>query len=151
MDYTVPLTCVRDHSYACVYIYVYIYIYKCTRGVGHTDSESAQRFLTRKSSHKFIFVCVPDERRGSNLRSFDLDSDALPTEPPRHPCWPLPKWSFRPSHRIQWTGNSWQKLTRKLSTLSLSPLPTPKKKEKEEEEERRSLESKESHPLSALI
>ena len=31
---TGSLTCIRDHSYACA----------CTRGVGHTDNESAQLF-----------------------------------------------------------------------------------------------------------
>ena len=53
---TGSLMCVRDHSYACV----------------HTDSESAQHFFLC-----FWWVL--------NLGSLDLDSDALPTGPPRHP------------------------------------------------------------------
>ena len=39
--------------------------------------------LTGKNSHN-CFVCSW-RRRGSNLGSLDLESDALPTEPPRHP------------------------------------------------------------------
>ena len=52
-----------------------------------TPTESQHVFLTRKYSHNCL-LC-PCRRRGSNLRSFrplDLESDALPTEPPHHPC-----------------------------------------------------------------
>ena len=58
---------------------VYISIHT---GVGHTDSESAQYYLTRKNSHK-CFLCSW-RRRASNLVSLNLESDALPTEPTRH-------------------------------------------------------------------
>ena len=44
---TWSLTCVRDHSYACVYIHT---------GVGHIDNVSALHFLTRKISDHF-FLC----------------------------------------------------------------------------------------------
>ena len=43
--------------------------------------ESAQHFWLRKKSHKF-FLC---SWWGSNLGSLDLESDALPIDPPRHP------------------------------------------------------------------
>ena len=68
---TGSLTSVRDHSYACV-----------DTGVGHTDSESAQHFLLGKTL-KFFWCSW--RRRGSNLGSVDLESDALATEPPCHP------------------------------------------------------------------
>ena len=57
-------------------------------GVGHTHRQRVgTTFFTRKNSHKF-FSCAPDApRRGSNLGSSDLESNALPTEPPRpSPC-----------------------------------------------------------------
>ena len=49
-------------------------------GVGHTDSESAQHFWLGKT-HKFFLCSWLD----SNLGPLNLESDALPTEPPRHP------------------------------------------------------------------
>ena len=64
MTWTIgSLTCVRDHSYACVY----------TRGGGHIG----------KKTYNFVLCSWP--RWGSNLRSLDLKSDALPTEPTGHP------------------------------------------------------------------
>ena len=42
------LTCLRDHSYACVNI----------RGFGHTNSESAQHFWFGNKS--ISFICAPD-------------------------------------------------------------------------------------------
>ena len=68
MDYR-SLTCVRDHSYDRIHT-----------GVGHTNSESAQQFLTQKNPHKFVLCSWC----GSNLGSLDLESDALPTEPSCH-------------------------------------------------------------------
>ena len=66
------LTCVRDHSYdAPAY----------TRGWPRRQRVSTT-FLTREKLSPF-FNCVPDAGGGSNLRSMDLESDALPTEPPR--------------------------------------------------------------------
>ena len=48
-------------------------------GVGHTD-ESAQHFWVRKTVTIF-FLC--SSLQGLNLGSLDLESDALPIEPPR--------------------------------------------------------------------
>ena len=48
-------------------------------GVGHTDNASAQMF-PRKNSQIFLVLLT-----GSKLGSLDLESDALPVEPPRHP------------------------------------------------------------------
>ena len=64
--------CVRDHSYACEY----------TRGLGTPTTESRQHF----DSEKLIFFLCSG--RGSNLclwNPLDLEADALPMEPPRHP------------------------------------------------------------------
>ena len=63
---------VRTWSCICVCIHM---------GVGHTDSESAQHFWLGKT-HKCFFGSWC--RRDSNLRSLDLESDALSTEQPRH-------------------------------------------------------------------
>ena len=70
---TGAVTCVRHHSCdECVY----------TRGVEHTDSESVLHFwLGTKPSH-FVFLC---SWRDSNLGQLDIESDAIPIEPPRHP------------------------------------------------------------------
>ena len=62
---TGSLTCVHDHSYACVY----------AQGLAHRQWVS-RTFFAQKNSHKF-FLC---SWRGSNLRSLDLESDALPNE-----------------------------------------------------------------------
>ena len=65
----------------CTWSYLwYIYIYIHT-GVGHTDSKSPHFWLWKTLK----FVLCSWRRWGSNLRSFDLESNALPTEPPRHP------------------------------------------------------------------
>ena len=66
------LTCVLDHSWAWVY----------TRGLGTQTASQDNIFFTLKNSHKFVLLSW--RSRGSNLRSFDLESDALPPEPPRH-------------------------------------------------------------------
>ena len=60
----------RTWSFLCVRIHT---------GVGHTDSESAQHFWLGKTDN--FFLC---SWRDSNLRSLDLESNTLPTEPPRH-------------------------------------------------------------------
>ena len=70
---TGSLTCVRDHYYACVY----------TRGLGTPTASQQNNF----DSEKLTILCVCS-RRGSNLGSLDLKSDALPIEPPRHPVTP---------------------------------------------------------------
>ena len=62
------VSCVLDHLYACVY----------TWGLGHTNNESAQHFWVGKIT---FFLC---SWRGSDNGSLDFESDALPTEPPRH-------------------------------------------------------------------
>ena len=61
---------VRTWSLLCVRIHT---------GVGHTDSEFAQHFWLAKSHIFFL-----SSWRDSNLRPLDLESDALPIEPPRH-------------------------------------------------------------------
>ena len=66
---TGSLTCVRDHSCACVY----------TRGL--STPTTSQHIWTRENSH-FFLLC---SWRGSNLWPLDLESDALRIEPPRHP------------------------------------------------------------------
>ena len=65
------LTCVRDYCYAYTH-----------RGWAHRQRVSTALF-TRKNSHKF-FLCSW-RRRGLNLLSLYLESDALPTELPRLP------------------------------------------------------------------
>ena len=52
------------------------------RGVGHTDNEPAQHLDSEKTLTIICFVC---SWRDSNLGPLDLESDALPIEPPRHP------------------------------------------------------------------
>ena len=63
MDY--KISNMRTWSFVCVCIHT---------GVGHTNSESAQPFLTRKNSW-----------RDSNPRPLDIQSNALTTEPTCHP------------------------------------------------------------------
>ena len=65
-----------------------------TRGLGTPTSHTDESFLTRgkKLTH---FSCVLD--RGSNLGYLNLESDALPIEPPRHPRWcraPTGSWGW---------------------------------------------------------
>ena len=67
---TGSLTCVCDH-FTC-------------RGLSTTTTSQHNLFGAEKT-HKF-FLC---SRQGSNLGSLDLEPDALPTEPPCHPCTDL--------------------------------------------------------------
>ena len=78
--YPRSLTCVRDHSYACV----------CKLQRVYTDRVSTT-CLTRKSCLFFVCVC---SRHGSNLWSLDLESDALPIEPPHRPVASVGSLSF---------------------------------------------------------
>ena len=74
---TGSLTCVRDHSYACVY----------TRGgVGHKDSESAQHFDSEKHSQFFLVLLTRFEPRvfGSQVRR--STNWATPTPRSVGPC-----------------------------------------------------------------
>ena len=69
---------VRTRSLICVRMHT---------GVGYTDSKSAQvTCLTQKSSRRFS--CALDGPCGTRTRvinmEFELESDALPVEPPRH-------------------------------------------------------------------
>ena len=60
---TGSLTCIRDHSFACV----------CTRGLGTPTTSQHNIFDSGKTlTH---FSCVPDGVR--NLGSLDLESDAV--------------------------------------------------------------------------
>ena len=74
MDYTGSLTCVglRDHSYVCVY----------TRGLGTPTASQYNIFDPEKLSQMFLVLLIDSGGiRTSGL--FDLESDTLPTEPPR--------------------------------------------------------------------
>ena len=74
---TWSLTCVRDHSYACVY----------TRELG-TPTASQLTFLTQK---KTLTKCSSAPDAGGVRTSglwISIESDALPTEPP-HPVHPV--------------------------------------------------------------
>ena len=72
MDYRIFNVC------TCSFLRVHIY----TRG-GWAHQQQVSTFLTRKNSHRFVLCSWC--RRGSSLGFLDLESDALPTEPPRHP------------------------------------------------------------------
>ena len=65
------VTCVRDHSCECVY----------TRALGTPPTASQHNIIDSGKAHK-LSLC---SRRDSNLGPLDLESDALPIEPPRHP------------------------------------------------------------------
>ena len=67
-------TCVRDHSYACVY----------TRGFG-TSTTSQHNILTRKKLSRIVLVL----RTGFEPRVLVSRVDAVPIEPPRHPVMVL--------------------------------------------------------------
>ena len=54
-----------------------------TRGLGTPTASQHSMFYSENLSHFFLMCSWC--RRGWNLRSLDLESDALPTEPPRHP------------------------------------------------------------------
>ena len=74
---TGSLMCILcDDACACVY----------TRGLG-TPTQVSKTFLLGKT-HK-VFLC---SWRHSNLRPLDLESDALPVEPHRHPFLCLKSW-----------------------------------------------------------
>ena len=62
---------VRTWSFLCM---------RTHTGVGHSQQKVSTTFWLRKT-HKFCLCSW----RGSNLGSVDLESDTLPTEPPRHP------------------------------------------------------------------
>ena len=79
------LTCVRDHSY--------------THGCWAHQQRVSTTVLTRKNSHNF-FLCSW-RGWGLNLRSLDLEFDALPIEPPRHLLTSVfPKPPFSDRHRL---------------------------------------------------
>ena len=65
------LTCVCGRSYACGY----------THGGLGTPTTSQHNILNSEKLSQFLFLC---SWRGSNLRSMDLESDALYTKP-SHP------------------------------------------------------------------
>ena len=78
---TGSLTCVRD-SYGCIYHYMNM-IYTHWGWAHRQQLQVSTTFLTQKNSQKF-FLC---SWWGWNLRSLDLESDAVPMEPPRHPTF----------------------------------------------------------------
>ena len=61
---------VLDHSYACVY----------TWGLGTPTASQHNIFDSEKLSQ----ICIVLLTQSSNLGSLDLESDALPIEPPHH-------------------------------------------------------------------
>ena len=71
---TGSFTCVRDHSYACVYIHTGVYVLGTPRA-------SHNNIFDSEKSHK-CFLC---SSLGSNFGSSNLEFDALPIWPPRHP------------------------------------------------------------------
>ena len=72
---TWSLTCVRDHSCACIY----------TRGVGHSAGESAQHFWIEKTYN--FFYCAPDGIRTCPFGSWVRRSTHWAT--PVTPSFPL--------------------------------------------------------------
>ena len=74
-----PPNCDRDYRIFNVRMWSFLRV-RIHTGVGRTHSESEQQFLTWKNSG-FFFLC---SWRGSNLGSLDLESNALPIEPPHH-------------------------------------------------------------------
>ena len=99
----------------------------CVRG--HTDSESAQLFWPRKTLTNFLLCSW--RRLDSNLQSLDFESDALPTEPPRHPFTKYPWWNM-PHHTahnvmmITWSEHRWNTCwcSGPSPPLSLAPPPS---------------------------
>ena len=67
---TGSLSCVRDHSCTCIY----------TRGLGTLTASQLNMFDLEKLT--IFFLCSGWD---SNLGPLDLQSDALPIEPPCHP------------------------------------------------------------------
>ena len=82
--YVFPYSTNSDMDYRISNVRTWSFLGMCV----HTGSWAHRQrvsttLLTWKNSHK-LFLCSW-HRRGSNLGSLDLESDALPTEPPRHP------------------------------------------------------------------
>ena len=88
---TGSLTCVPGHSYTCVY----------TREFGTPTANQHNIFDSEKIA--LFFSRVPDTDGSSNLGSLNLESDALTTEPPRHPArWTgFHRWQFSSAERFQ--------------------------------------------------
>ena len=118
---TVTLVCVRDHSYACVciytrgvghgyrqrvsttflrivnvrtcsFLYVLMYIHTAVAWA-HQQRVSTIFFDSDKLFSNCLVLLT--QTGGSNLGSLDLESDAPPTEPPRHPVTPSPPKQLR--------------------------------------------------------
>ena len=64
----------------CAYVIILMRVY--THGGLGTPTASQHNILDSEKTFTNVFLC---SWRGSNLGSLDLESDALPTEPPRHP------------------------------------------------------------------
>ena len=103
--------CILDRSCACLY----------TRGLG--TPTASQHILTRKK-YKYLL----QSRRDSNLCPLDLESDALPIEPPRHPscareeasdCWRELYIKKNPRKRThQWKTKNEETINTTVSTIT---------------------------------
>ena len=94
-------------------------------GVGHTNRVSTT-FLTWKNYHKYFWCSW--RRWGSNLRSLDLESDALPTEPPRFPMLAhhhdLERYAKCLGSYLQGQGHSVGSNPQKITAWSSEPFAT---------------------------
>ena len=86
-------------------------------------------FFTRKNSQIFL-VLLMGGGRGLNLRSSDLEFDALPTEPPRHPVIPrgVSRGIKRTEHQPPWLDTAHLNAAIILVTtvgIQIDPTPPP--------------------------
>ena len=111
--------CVRDHFYVCVY----------SRGLGTPTASQRNSFDSEKLTH-FFFLLYSGRRRGSNLGSLDLESDAQPTEPPCHvinPSRPHNSWLYSKNKRAR-SGICLHARVGSVDTASDSTMPNNKTK-----------------------
>ena len=107
---TGSLTSVRDHSCACVYT--------------HEGLAVSITCLTREKTHEVFLVLLT----GFELGSWNVKSDALPIEPPRHPTWFLVLLSVDSTACLSFSS---------LSADGLSQKQTCYKKRKKEKEKKK--------------
>ena len=69
-------------DYRIFHVRTWSFLFVCMHTGGWAHRQQVDTFLTQKNS-QFFLLCSWC-RRGSNLRSLDLEPDALPTEPPHH-------------------------------------------------------------------
>ena len=95
-------------SFLCVYIHT---------GVGHTDTKSAQPFWLGKT-HTFFLCFWRDWNSIGSLMSWNLESDTLSMQPPRHTLLYV---GFTRGGTFEPT--SWQSMTH--SPFNPAPIPPP--------------------------